>query len=333
MVQTSARLLRLLSLLQRRRFWAGPELAEALEVTERSVRRDVDRLRSLGYPVHATSGVGGGYQLGAGPELPPLPLEDDEAVAVAVGLRSVTHGPVRGLGEASLRALTKLEQVLPRRLQRRVQALDAVAIPLQRAGAGGIDAEVLSHLATACRDAEELSFSYRAGDGSRTSRTVEPYRLIHTAWRWYLLAYDLGRSDWRTFRVDRVEGRPLSGRTFAPRPLPSDDVAAYVSAAISPHGTGIQTEVVFHAPAGRITKRLGDVVERVVEEGPDRCRIQVRAPSAGYLALSLAFAEADFEVGDPPELASELQLMAERLMRAASSGGEKRSRRRGASGP
>ena len=320
MVQTSARLLRLLSLLQRRRFWAGAELAQALEITERSVRRDVERLRSLGYPVHATSGVGGGYQLGAGSELPPLPLEDDEAVAVAVGLRGVTHGPVRGLGEASLRALTKLEQVLPKRLQRRIRALDAVAIPLQRTVPEGIDAEVLSHLATSCRDTVELLFSYRAGDGRRTSRTVEPYRLIHTAWRWYLLAYDRDRSDWRTFRVDRVEGRPRSGRTFAPRPLPSEDVAAYVSAAISPHGAGIRAEIVFHAPAGAIAKRLGSVAERIVEEGPDRCRVEARAPTAGYLALSLAFAEADFEVRDSPELAAQLQMMAERLMRAASTG-------------
>lgn len=320
MVQTSARLLRLLSLLQRQRFWAGAELAEALEITERSVRRDIERLRSLGYPVHATPGVGGGYQLGAGTELPPLPLDDDEAIAVAIGLRSVTNGPVRGLGEASLRALTKLEQVLPRRLQRRVRALDAVTVPLHPTVSAGIDAEVLSQLAGACRDSEELSFSYLAGNGSRSTRRVEPYRLVHTSWRWYLLAYDLDRTDWRTFRVDRVEGRPRPGRRFTPRQLPAEDVAAYVSQAIAPHGAGLRAEVLFHAPAGHVSKRLGDVVKRVVEEGPDRCRVEVRAPSVEYLALSLAFAEADFEVRDAPELAAALQQVAARVMRAVSPG-------------
>lgn len=329
MVRTSARLLRLLSLLQGRRFWAGADLADELGITERSVRRDVERLRSLGYPVHATSGVGGGYRLGVGTELPPLPLEDDEAVAVAIGLRASTSGPVRGLGEASIRALAKLERVLPRRLQRRVRALDAVSIPLQRTGVQVIDAEVLSMLATACRDAEEVAFAYRAANGSQTSRRVEPYHLVHTAWRWYLLAYDPERADWRTFRVDRVEGRPQTGRRFTPRKLPSADVAAYVSQAISIHGAGVRAELLFHAPAEVVARQLGEVATRVVEVGPQCCRVEARAPTVRFLFLSLALTELEFEVHDAPEFTAYLQDLTGRLTRATSQSA--RGKRRSAS--
>ena len=220
MVQTSARLLKLLSLLQSRRFWTGAELARELEITERSVRRDVDRLRSLGYPVHAATGIGGGYQLGAGKELPPLPLEDDEAVAVAVGLRAAATGPVKGLEEASVRALGKLEQVLPKRLRRKVSALDAVSV---RLGDGGptVDADALALMANACRDAEALRFDYSSHSGAASTRAVEPYRLVHTSHRWYLLAYDPirahgGRSASIASRAGR-RPRAASSRARCPR--------------------------------------------------------------------------------------------------------------------
>src|ERR1700688_2490239 len=205
MLNTSARLLRLLSLFQARRYWSGAELSERLEVTPRTVRRDVDRLRSLGYPVNSTSGAGGGYQLGAGATLPPLLLDDDEAVAVAVGLRTAASGTVSGIEEASVRALSKLEQVLPSRLSRRVSALHAFIVPLANPGPT-VDAATLTAIAAACRDHEELRFGYHSRDGSPSVRAVEPHRLVHTGRRWYLAAWDTDRNYWRTFRVDPIEG-------------------------------------------------------------------------------------------------------------------------------
>src|SRR5271154_6956728 len=204
MLETSARLLRLLSLFQARRYWSGAQLSERLDVTPRTLRRDVDRLRSLGYPVNSTSGTAGGYQLGAGATLPPLLLDNDEAVAVAVGLRTAASGAVSGIEEASVRALAKLQQVLPSRLRRRVAALHSFIEPMANTGPT-VDAETLTSIAGACRDYEKLRFTYRSRDGAASEREVEPHRLVHTGRRWYLAAWDSGRNDWRTFRVDRIE--------------------------------------------------------------------------------------------------------------------------------
>src|SRR5579862_7093394 len=183
MLQTSARLLRLLSLFQAQRYWSGAELSVRLDVTGRTLRRDVDRLRSLGYPVHSTSGVAGGYQLGAGATLPPLLLDDDEAVAVALGLRTSAVGGVSGLEEASVRALLKLEQVLPPRLRGRVAAVHGFVVPLQGHGPS-VDAERLSIIANSCRDHECIRFTYHDRKGAPSVRTVEPHRLVHTGYRW-----------------------------------------------------------------------------------------------------------------------------------------------------
>src|SRR6266545_2546717 len=212
MLETSARLLRLLSLLQARRDWSGPDLADRLGVSARTVRRDVERLRSLGYPVHATSGTAGGYRLGAGAALPPLLLDDDEAVAVAVGLRTAAGGSVAGIEETSVRALVKLEQVLPSRLRHRVNALWTSTVPVPVPGDGAtVDAEVLTAIAGACRDHQRLRFDYRDHGGSASVRTVEPHRLVCWGRRWYLLAWDTDRNDWRTFRVDRLQPRTPTG--------------------------------------------------------------------------------------------------------------------------
>src|SRR5256885_4875469 len=216
MVGTSARLLRLLTLLQSRRSWTGGELCGRLEVTARTLRRDVDRLRSLGYPVHSNSGVAGGYQLGAGATLPPLLLDDDEAVAVALGLRTSATGAVSGIEEASVRALLKLEQVLPPRLRGRLAALHGFLLPLQRRGPT-VDAARLSFLANACRDHDGVRFMYHDRTGAPSTRSVEPHRLVHTGYRWYLAAWDLTRNDWRTFRVDRVQGKLRTSLRFKPR--------------------------------------------------------------------------------------------------------------------
>ena len=218
----SARLLQLLSLLQSRRFWSGEQLAEALEVTPRSVRRDIEKVRSLGYPVHATGGVGGGYSLGAGTELPPLPLDDDEAIAVAVGLRAAMTGSVGGLEMAALGALQKLHRVLPQHLRERMTALQAVSIGLPDQGPQ-VDGLLLTTVARACQEGVLLEFGYLTRDGERSQRKVEPVRLAHTRRCWYLVAWDRHRDAWRTFRVDRMT-TPLTSHTFRPRPLPADDL-------------------------------------------------------------------------------------------------------------
>src|SRR5580658_5271912 len=202
-LETSARLLRLLSLFQGRRYWSGSELAGRLEVTPRTLRRDVDKLRTLGYPIHSASGAEGGYQLGAGTTMPPLLLDDEEAVAVALGLRCAATGAIEGVEEASVRALSKIEQIMPSRLGRRLAALQSVIVMPASAGSP-VSARALSVIAGACRDSEGLRFRYRDHSGTASTRAVEPYRLVNTGRRWYLVAWDSDRKDWRTFRVDRI---------------------------------------------------------------------------------------------------------------------------------
>ena len=255
MLETSARLLRLLSLLQSRRDWTGTELAGRLGVGLRTLRRDIGRLRDLGYPVDAAPGVAGGYRLGVGAALPPLLLDDEEAVAVAISLHIATTGSVAGLEETALRALTKLQQTLPSRLRHRVTAFHATTVPLAGPGSGQADAELLTVIAAACRDQRRLRLRYPGRDGVST-REVEPHRLVHTPRRWYLLAWDTGRGDWRTFRVDRIQG-PLSpaGARFTPRKPPSDDVAAYVSQSIASAPYRYQARILVHAPLAAVARR------------------------------------------------------------------------------
>jgi len=316
LIETSARLLKLLSLLQRRRFWPGAELAGELGITERSVRRDVERLRSLGYPVHAAAGVGGGYQLGAGKELPPLPLEDDEAVAVVLGLRAASAGPIRGLEEAAVRALVKLEQVLPARLRKRVNALAAVSVRMGPSAAGSIDSGVLTALASACRNEETLHFTYGAPSGAETVRTVEPYRLVHTSQRWYLLAFDLEREAWRTFRVDRVGTSVRTARRFTARPLPAKDVASYVSRSVSTEVYPFKARVTVHASAAIVSQRMSAVAAHVEPSGESRCVLHTGAASLEALAFHLGFLGFEFQVHEPPELRDAIREIAERLARA-----------------
>jgi predicted DNA-binding transcriptional regulator YafY len=231
MKEASARLLRLLTLLQTRREWSGEELADRLGVSTRTLRRDVDKLRDLDYPVRAAMGPGGGYRLGAGAKLPPLLLDDEEAMAVAVGLRTATGGGVAGIGEASLRALVKLEQVLPSHLRHRLQALQVATVEVP--GMPAVDAEVLTAVATACRDRQRLRFDYRSHRDAHSVRDTEPHQLVAWGRRWYLVAWDLERDDWRTFRVDRMRPRIPTGPRFAPRELPGGDAAAYVTRGVA----------------------------------------------------------------------------------------------------
>lgn len=232
MQKTPGRLLRLLSLLQARRDWSGAQLCERLGVTPRTVRRDVDRLRQLGYPVDANPGPGGGYRLGAGAVLPPLLLDDEEAVAVAVGLRSATMSGLAGIEETAVQALAKLEQLLPARLRHRVQSVQSVIVPMPGTGPT-VDVDVLLAVASSVRDHQQLRADYRRHDGTQSRRVLEPHRIVHSGRRWYVVAWDAERADWRTFRLDRLSPRIPTGPRFTPREPPEPDLAAYTSRGIS----------------------------------------------------------------------------------------------------
>jgi predicted DNA-binding transcriptional regulator YafY len=314
MLGTSARLLRLLSLLQARADWSGPELADELGVTTRTVRNDVQRLRDLGYPVHASPGVGGGYRLGAGAALPPLLLDDEEAVAVAVGLRTAAGGGVTDIQETSVRALAKLEQVLPSRLRHRVQALQAATVEVPAPGPT-VDAAVLTALAAACRDHQRLRFDYRDHDGSASVRSVEPHRLVHDRGRWYLVAWDSDRADWRTFRADRIQPRIPTGPRFVPREPPGGDVVAYLRRGVGSATWRYRARVKVHAPASLVAGRLPPAV--LVDAVDERtCIIDAGSDTPQMLAVYLGMLDVDFEVDGPPELVEQLATLAARYRRA-----------------
>jgi len=316
-LETSARLLRLLSLLQSRRDWTGAELAGRLGVGLRTVRRDIDRLRDLGYPVDATPGAAGGYRLGVGAALPPLLLDDEEAVAVAISLHTATTSSVAGLEESSLRALTKLQQTLPSRLRHRITAFHATTVPLAGPGSGQADAELLTVIAAACRDQRRLRLRYPGRDGV-SIREVEPHRLVHTPRRWYLLAWDTSRGDWRTFRVDRIQG-PLSspGARFTPRRPPLDDVAAYVSQSIASAPYRYQARILIRAPATAVAPRSSPAAGRLEAVDEHSCVLHTGSDSLDELALYVAVKGFDFEVLDPPELVPVVRALSDRLARAA----------------
>lgn len=317
MLETSARLLRLLSLLQAHREWSGPELAERLGVTPRTVRRDVDRLRELGYPVDASPGTGGGYQLGAGAELPPLLLDDDEAVAVAVGLRTAAGQGIEGIGESSVRALAKLEQVLPARLRRRVGALNAFTVPMLRGPQPStVDPAVLTELAHLCRDAERLRFEYRDHDGTSTRRTVEPHRLVCTEHRWYLVAWDLDREDWRTFRADRITPKPPHGPRFTPREPPAEDLAAYVSRGVSTRVYAAQAAVRLLVPLEVAAQRISPSAGMLEADGTEACVLRAGAPNLDVMVIHVMMTGFDFEVLEPADLTESIRTARDRLSRA-----------------
>ncbi|GAB3171642.1 helix-turn-helix transcriptional regulator [Streptomyces incanus] len=323
MVETSARLLRLLSLLQAHREWSGADLAGRLGVSSRTLRRDVDRLRALGYPVNASPGTGGGYQLGAGAELPPLLLDDDEAVAVVVGLRTAAGQGIEGIGESSVRALAKLEQVLPDRLRRRVGALNAVTVPMLRGpGAEAVDPAVLTELAQLCRDTERLRLEYRGHGGATSRRTVEPHRLVCSERRWYLVAWDLAREDWRTFRVDRVTPKPPHGPRFVPRDPPAEDLAAYVSRGVSTRAYASQAAIRLLVSVEEAAERISPSVGTLRAEGPDTCVLTTGAASFNALVVHVMLLGFEFEVLEPAGLTDAITAARDRLSRALTRAGE-----------
>lgn len=320
MLETSARLLALLSLLQARRDWPGEMLAERLEVSPRTVRRDVDRLRELGYPVRATKGPDGGYRLDAGSELPPLLFDDEQAIAVAVALQTATAN-VEGIEEAALRALATVRQVMPARLRARVDALQVTTV--ERYERPRIDTEKLLAIGTAVRAREVLRFDYAAPDADTDAlvppRRAEPHHLITWSGKWYLVAFDLERTDWRTFRVDRMTPRTPTGPRFEPRQLPAEDVSAFVrgtfggSRAPAWPCTG---EAVLHAPV-EVVRRWAGRQALVEELAPDRCRVVIGSWSWGGLAAWLGMFDAELEIIGPDELREAAQVLARRYAAAA----------------
>ncbi|WP_336212248.1 helix-turn-helix transcriptional regulator [Nonomuraea sp. LPB2021202275-12-8] len=308
---TTERVLTLLGLLQQRQVWTGPELADRLGVTPRTIRRDVERLRALGYPVHAGQGVGGGYRLGPGQDLPPLLLDDEETIATVVSLLAGAGGAVVGAGDAALRALTKLDRVLPTRLRDEVRALSG-SVESFGGGRTPVDPGVLMTLARACRDEVEAGFAYPSG--SEVRRRVEPYRLVASDRRWYLLAYDLDRDDWRNFRVDRMTD--VSARTWRFRPRAAHDAAAYVQEGVASRAYPHQARFLVHAPAGTVRAQIPASAAVVRPRGSALCEVLSGAGSLDFVLMHVLLLGHDFEVVDPPELRERCRVLAERLLSA-----------------
>ncbi|GGO19639.1 helix-turn-helix transcriptional regulator [Micromonospora parathelypteridis] len=307
---TTERVLRLLALLQRRPSCTAAELAAELGVTGRCVRRDVQRLRTLGYPVHATAGVGGGYRLGAGTRLPPLLLDDEEAIATAISLRLASGGTVAGAGEAALRALAKLDQVMPSRLRAEVRAVHGSTETLIGPVAE-IDAELLMTLARACRDAVRVRFRYAGRDGGEHERTVEPVRMVTTGRRWYLMAWDVDRDDWRTFRLDRMRAAVATTWRFRVRVHP--DPVAFVQRSVTEAPYRHLARVRVHAPADRVRDMVPPQVGRVEDDRDGWCVLVVGGESLDWVAAHIARLSYDVEVLEPPELREAAAQLARRL--------------------
>ena len=322
----TARVLQLLALLQSHRFWPGTELAERLEVSGRTLRRDVERLRDLGYQIDATPGVAGGYRLAAGTHLPPLLLDDDEAVAIAVGLRAAAEASIDGIEDTALRAMVKLEQILPHRLRRQANAVHSNVVSLRWSDtrSASIALGALSLLAQACRDHEEVRFDYERRDGEAARRLVQPHQLVSAGRRWYLLAWDLRRHDWRTFRLDRLASPALAGARFTARAIPGGDAAAYVARSLDSLPRPHQATLTVGASADEVS-RLWMWVRTEIEPAPaqtDGCRVTLRTDSAEWLILGVARLAAAFEVTDcrPAEVASSAAELGRSLARLAAPG-------------
>ncbi|RBO94019.1 helix-turn-helix transcriptional regulator [Nocardia puris] len=304
---TTERVLTLLGLLQQRQVWTGPELAGRLGVTARTVRRDVERLRALGYPVHASQGVGGGYQLGRGQDLPPLLLDDEEAIATAVSLLLSA-----ATGDAALRALTKLDQVLPTRLRGEVRTL-ANSVESFAGGHRPVDSDALLTLARACRDEVEAGFDYPSAGGT-ARRRVEPYRLVTSDRRWYLLAYDLDRDDWRSFRVDRMSD--VSARTWRFHPRPGPDAATYVQEGVASRVYPHQARFLVHAPADTVRAQVSPAAAVVREIDASSCEVRSGGANIDAILMHTLLLGHPFEVLEPPELVERCEVLARRLMNA-----------------
>lgn len=312
MTTPSGRLLTLLSLLQARRDWPGDQLAQRLEVSPRTVRRDVDRLRDLGYPVQTTKGPAGGYRLAPGADLPPMLFDDEQAVAVAVALQTAATG-ISGIEEAALRALATIRQVMPARLRHRVDALQVTA--LRGASRDQVDADVLLEVGRACRDHQRLRFDYTAKDGAQTRRDTEPHRLVSWGRRWYAVAWDLDRADWRTFRLDRMTPRVPVGPRFTPRELSDGDVDRLLRPDAGQDPWPVRGTVLLRTPAHEAARWVPTYQGSVTAVDEEFCRVEIGSWSYGSLAAWLLLFESDFEVIDPPELREAFEQIGARVTR------------------
>ena len=320
MTDPTARALRLLSLLQTYKFWSGEELASELEVSPRTLRRDVDRLRELGYPVDATTGANGGYRLAAGVHLPPLLLDDDEAVAIAVGLRAVAGASIEGIEETSVRALAKLEQVLPDRLRRRVNAVHTNVSSMQwGVDTATVDAEALAVLALACRDNEQVRFDYRRRDGDEAQRLVEPHNLVSAGRRWYLVGWDVRRADWRTFRLDRLGAPRLGGVRFRPCELPAENAAAFVATSIAAMPVPFEATIIAAGPEAAVRNFIRYANAKVEAIDATSCRVLIRSDSRPWLTTVVALLVSEFEivVQEPADLVADVKKLGLRLRAVA----------------
>jgi len=315
MLPAATRVLRLLSLLQVRREWPGTELADRLEITGRTVRRDIERLRQIGYVIDASSGRGGGYRLGAGTTTPPLLLDDDESVAVAMALG--TAASTGENDEVALRVLAKLDQLMPRRLHRRLSALPAVTVTIADPRAA-ISLRVLSALAAACRDRIEVRFRYQDGQGAATSRRVEPMRLVHTGYRWYLAAWDLGRADWRTFRIDRIDRSSpvVAGVGFVPRE-PPEDFATFVARSIRTHPSRFQARFLVPGAAAAIRVRVPEWLGMIEPHDETHTLLTIGGDSYDAIVGQLVLTGLEFTPLGPPEVAPAIRAVVARLTRPA----------------
>jgi predicted DNA-binding transcriptional regulator YafY len=310
-MSTSARMLRLLSLLQTHRYWPGSELSDRLEVSPRTLRRDIDRLRELGYSVDAVRGVAGGYQLRAGGSLPPLLLEDEEAVAIAVGLQSAASGAITGMEESSVQALTKVIGLMPPRLRRQMDAIRSQTDNLPWRGGPELEATLLTTLAQACRDSEPLRFGYTAREGEPTDRWVEPHRLVTLGRRWYVVAYDRDRQDWRSFRVDRIGEVRTTGQRFRPRELPTEDALTFVQSGIRRMPQRYAVRVRVAAPVGAVAAAVGHWGTASGTDG--HCLLEMNLDSLEWPVVVLMGLDADFVVESPPELVDLIERAARRF--------------------
>jgi predicted DNA-binding transcriptional regulator YafY len=316
MADTTARVLHLLGLLQSRTLWTGAELAERLGVTARCVRRDVERLRELGYPVRASRGVGGGYQLGAGRALPPLLLDPEEAVAVAVCLRLAAGGSVAGIGEAAVRTLAKLDQVLPARLRAQMLAVQEATVTVERFSPA-VDPDALMTLARGCRDREQVRFEYTDRSGGVSARRVEPYRLVAMGQRWYLLAFDPDRDDWRSFRLDRMATVGATTWRFTPREAP--DAAAHITASVTRSPYRHIARVRVGAPAAELAERIPPTAGEIIAVDDGSCELVSGAEDLQWLAVHLVLLDLPLRVLDPPELTAQMRVLGQRLLEASAS--------------
>ncbi|MFF7725649.1 helix-turn-helix transcriptional regulator [Streptomyces sp. NPDC008001] len=313
----TARMLRLLSLLQTRREWSGADLAERLDVTVRTVRRDVDRLRELGYPVDSARGHAGGYRLAPGADLPPLLLDDDEAVAIAVALRTTAGSGLSGMEDSALQALAKLEQVLPRRLRGQVTALqNSLAGITWEARGPQADPALLAVLAITCRDHELIAFDYTTRHGTAARRRAEPCHLVASGNLWYLLAHDTDKNDWRLFRLDRITGATPTGRRVPPRPVPGDNPAAYVATRLATAPTRHRAIATVHAPADRIRARTPGLATRLTPVDEHTCRVDASDDHLPRIAQTLAGLDADYTLDADPDVIHHLRTTAQRTLNA-----------------